>query len=141
MGHDVAAERHAHEALQCYTLAHGSAAFIHQHVVDAWTAQHATAETKPIALTFALVGLYLHVDRGWTGRQVQRAHQHMARRKREWPAITLPADCGAVTAVDVMAAAEGPDRDRVIDEWCRSVWSAYRDSHATVAALIDAENP
>lgn len=46
----------AYDELQAYTLAHGDPAFIHQHVVDAWAAQHADEETKPIALTFALVG-------------------------------------------------------------------------------------
>jgi hypothetical protein len=30
-------------------------------VVDAYTAQHVSAETKPIAAAFDLIGLYLHV--------------------------------------------------------------------------------
>jgi hypothetical protein len=34
--------------------------WFHRHVVDAFTAQHADEQTKPIAVTFALVGLYLH---------------------------------------------------------------------------------
>src|SRR5688500_4296697 len=51
-----------YEELCCYTLAHGHAAFIHQHVVDAQAAQAAGEHTKPIAITFALAGLYLHVE-------------------------------------------------------------------------------
>lgn len=43
----------------CYTLAHRDPAFLHQHVVDAFAAQHADDSTKPITLVFALVGLYL----------------------------------------------------------------------------------
>lgn len=43
--------------LSCYTIAHGDAAFIHQHIVDAFIAQTADESTKPISLTFALVGL------------------------------------------------------------------------------------
>ena len=54
---DAPSERHAYDELQCYTLARGDLAFIHQHVVDAWAAQHADERTKPIGLTFALVGL------------------------------------------------------------------------------------
>jgi hypothetical protein len=44
-----------------YTQAHGEAPFIHQHVVDAFAAQTAKENDKPIKLAFALVGLYLHV--------------------------------------------------------------------------------
>src|SRR5262249_34900967 len=66
-------ERDYHE-LCYYTLAHGDPSFIHQHVVDAFAAQNSGEHDKPIRLTFALVGLYLHVERGLSGRQVQRAH-------------------------------------------------------------------
>lgn len=129
-------ERRAHEQLQCYMLAHGDPAFPHQHVVDAWTAQHANEKTKAIALTFALVGLHLHLDRGRSGRQVQQAHMRLARRKREWPPFPLPGQRGSLTAIDVMMAAAGPERDRAVDAWCASVWDAYAASHAAVAALL-----
>ena len=52
-------EQGAYEELQYYTLGHGDHTFIHQHAVDAWAAQHADHNTKPITLAFALVGLYL----------------------------------------------------------------------------------
>jgi len=52
-------------------------------------AQHADTGTKPIGLTFALAGLYLHVECGFTGRHVQRAHMVMGERKRTWPAFVL----------------------------------------------------
>ena len=55
----VPSEQGAYDELQCYTLAHGGGTLIHQHVVDAWSAQHADGRTKPIELAFALVGLYL----------------------------------------------------------------------------------
>lgn len=61
---DETAEEHAYYQLQCYTLAHGDSGFIQQHVVDAWTAQHADEDTKPIALAFARVGLQLRLARG-----------------------------------------------------------------------------
>ena len=64
------AETTAYHELCCYTLTHGDPAFIHQHVVDAYAAQDASNTDNPIRLTFALVGLYLHVERGFTGRQV-----------------------------------------------------------------------
>jgi len=129
-------EQDAYNELQCYTLAHGGGTFIHQHVVDTWAAQHADERTKPIALTFALVGLYLHLERGFTGRQVQRAHMALARYRRGWPSFDLPHERGSISAAHVMAVPPGPERDQAIDAWCASVWKAFRASHDAVAELL-----
>jgi hypothetical protein len=126
----------AYHELCAYTLAHGDPAFIHQHVVDAFAVQGADERTKPIALTFGLVGLYLKVERQFSGRQVQRAHMTMARRKRTWPSWTLPRNRGAISAQTVLDAPAGPTRDVAIDAWCASVWDAFRTNRAAVAALV-----
>ncbi len=132
----VASEQQACDGLQCYTLEHGGSGFIHQHVVDAWAAQHADEQNKPIGLTFALVGLYLHVERGFSGRQVQRVHMKLGQRKRTWPSFPLPRGRGSVTASHVIAAPAGPERDQAIDFWCASVWGAFSDSHRAVVELM-----
>ena len=119
------AERDAHNELSAYTLAHGLETFIHQHVVDAFAAQQADEHSKPVTVAFALVGLYLHLEQGDTGREVQQAHMRLGRRKQVWPTFTLPLDRGAITAIDVMKAPEGEERHRAIDAWCASVWAAY----------------
>lgn len=124
--------REAFDEVCGYTLSLGDHAFIHQHVVDAYAAQTADATTKPIQLTFALVGLHLMLDRNHTGKAVQRAHQFLAQRKGSWPTLILPAARGSITAHDVLAQPPGPTRDRAIHEWCASIWSDYRDSHATI---------
>ncbi len=134
---EAASEQRAYDELQCYTLAHGDPAFVHQYVVDAWTAQHADDRTKPIALTFALIGLYLHVERGFTGRQVQRVHMALAKRRWSWPSYVLPRGRGSMTATRVMAAPPGAGRDRAIDAWCAAVWDAYRENRGTVVALLE----
>jgi Family of unknown function (DUF5946) len=133
---DPAAEREAYDELCAYTLTRGNVVFIHQHVVDAWAAQHASASSKAIGVTFALAGLYLHVERGLTGRQVQLAHMRMARQKRSWPAFVLPEQRGDITAIDVMRAPEGEERDKAIDSWAESVWSAFSMNRPTVIALL-----
>lgn len=130
-------ERVAYDELCLYTLGLRDAAFIHQHVVDAFIVQHADASTKPIGLTFGLVGLCLHVERRLTGKQVQRVHMALARGQRSWPSFPLPRDRGELTASAVMQAPPGPARDQAIDAWCDSVWEAFRDCHAEVAALLD----
>jgi hypothetical protein len=133
-------ERASYEELCCYSLSRGDAAFVHQHVVDAFAAQTADGETKPIKLAFALIGLYLHLEKGFSGRDVQHAHQLLARKKRSWPAFPLPKDRGALTAKEVMATEPGAERDAAIDQWCASVWNAYQTSHDIVKVLIpDAE--
>jgi len=129
-------ELDAYHELSAYTLTHGDTTFIHQHVVDTWAAQHAVGGVKPIGLTFALVGLYLHVERGYSGRQVQRAHMQMGKRRRQWPEFVLPAQRGSMTATEVMAVPEGPARDKAIDDWCKSVWEAFSVNREAVAALL-----
>jgi hypothetical protein len=129
-------EQDALNEVSAYTLSLGDPAFIHQHVVDAFAAQTAKADDKPIRLTFSLVGLYLHVEKGCTGRYVQRVHMQMGQRKRTWPAWTLPRERGTVSAVDVIRAAPGPERDRAIEAWCASVWTAFRANRDSVAALL-----
>jgi len=129
-------EETAYQELCAYTLTHGDAAFIHQHVVDAWAAQRAHAGSKPIGVFFALVGLYLHVERGFTGREVQLAHMALARRPEPWPVAVLPLASWPMTAVDVMAAPAGPDRDAKISAWAASVWAAYAGNRDAVEALL-----
>lgn len=130
----------AYHELCAYTLSYGDPGFIHQHVVDAFAAQRADADTRPIALTMALVGLYLHVERGISGRQVQRFHMQLARHKRGsaplGPAFVLPAERGAMTAADVMAEPPGPERDRAIHAWAASVWEAFAGNREAVVALL-----
>jgi len=133
---DRALDEDSYHALAAYTLTRGDATFIHQHVVDAYAVQHADERSKPIGVAFALIGLYLHVEKQCTGRQVQRAHMTLARNRRPWPSFVLPADRGAMTARDVMAAGEGADRDAAIHAWCASIWKACQGSRDRVIELL-----
>lgn len=129
-------EQDAYDELRCYTLAHPDPAFIHQHAVDAFTAQHANDQTKTIALTFALVGLYLFVERRFSGRQVQRVHTELANNKQAWPVFVLPQRRGLMTAIDVVAMPVGIQRDQAIAAWCATVWEAFHDSRGVVIELL-----
>jgi hypothetical protein len=132
----MASEQDAYDELRCYTLALRDRAFIHQHVVDAFTAQHANAQTRPIGLAFSLVGLFLLVERGYSGRQIQRVHSQLATIKQAWPVFALPSERGLVTVFDVVAAPEGADRDAAIQAWCKSVWEAFHHSRQLVVDLL-----
>jgi hypothetical protein len=133
-GAQVAAMQAAYDEVYAYTM--GRPGFILQHVVDAFGAQTATRESKPIRVVFSLVGLYLHVEKQFPGRQVQQAHVELGRRKRAWPAVALPTNRGVITALDVLATAAGDHRDKAIDEWCASVWTAFKDNRSLVIGLL-----
>ncbi|MBS1804565.1 MAG: hypothetical protein JST28_14460 [Acidobacteria bacterium] len=124
-----------YDELAFYTLAHSGPDFIHQHAVDAYTAQNADESTKAIAVVFALVGLYLHIEKGYTGKQVQRAHMVMANRTKAWPKLPLPADRGTVRIEDVLKAKPGHERDAEIGRWCASVWQSWSESRTAIAAI------
>jgi hypothetical protein len=126
--------RAAFDEVYVYTM--GRPGFILQHVVDAFAVQTATAGAKPIAVVFGLVGLYLYVEKQFSGREVQKAHVQLGRRKREWPAVSLPDHRGSVTVADVLAAPAGPERDRAIGDWCRSVWQACAANSEAIVALL-----
>ena len=132
-------DQDAYYELACYTLGHADPAFIHQYIVDAYAAQHADERSKPIAVAFALAGLYLHLERQYSGRAVQQAHMQLAKQKNPWPRFTLPTFRGAMTAADVMRAAPGAARDEAIDRWSASVWAAWSDSHEQVAGWVKGE--
>ena len=129
--------RDAYDELCAYTLTHGDPAFIHQHVVDAFAAQNASDASKPIGVAFALVGLYLHVEKGLSGRQVQRVHMQLARTRREWPRFALPAERGDFTVLDVMKIAEGAGRDQAIEPGCDVVWTSFADQREGVITLLN----
>ena len=126
--------RAAYDEVYAYTM--GRAGFILQHVVDAFAVQTASEDSKPIGVVFGLVGLYLHVEKHFSGRQVQKAHMVLGRRKRQWPHVDLPQDRGSMTVADVLAASAGPERDRAIDAWCRSVWTAFIGNRQTIIDLL-----
>jgi|SRR5579863_373522 len=125
--------------LAFYTLAHPDPSFIHQNAVDAFAAQTAGESTRNITIVFALIGLYLHLEKNFTGKQVQQAHMRMARYRREWPRTSLPAERGSIAIADVLAAAPGAERDAMIRNWCASVWEAWRESRPQIAALAESE--
>jgi hypothetical protein len=126
--------RAAYNEVYVYTM--GRPGFILQHVVDAFAVQTANDESNPIGVVFGLVGLYLHVEKQFSGRQVQRVHMELGRRKREWPNVDVPEDRGSMTVADVLAASAGPERDMAINNWCRSVWTAFSTNRQTIITLL-----
>ncbi|HKS68801.1 MAG TPA: DUF5946 family protein [Ktedonobacterales bacterium] len=115
----------------------GDGEFIHQLAVDVYGAQHVGETPRPIGPAFALIGLYLTCERGYTGRQVQHLHTLLANRSKTWPRFTPPLYAGALTVADVMRAPEGEARDARLRKWGHSVWEAWEPEHERVRALFE----
>lgn len=126
--------RAAYDEVYVYTM--GRPGFILQHVVDAFAVQTANDASRPISVVFGLVGLYLHVEKQFSGREVQKAHMELGRRKREWPSVYLPEARGSMTVADALEAPAGSERDMVIDDWCRSVWTACDSNRQIIISLL-----
>ena len=126
--------RSAYDEVYVYTMCRPG--FILQHVVDAFVVQTANQESRPIGVVFGLVGLYLHVEKQFSGRQVQEVHMQLGRRKRAWPSISFPEDRGTLTVIDVLAAPAGPERDVAIENWCRSVWTSFAGNRGAIIGLL-----
>jgi Family of unknown function (DUF5946) len=124
--------------LSYYTLAHGAPAFIHQHLVDAYGAQHVRQSKSTIGAAFALAGLYLAVERGFSGRQVQKMHMRMAGASKHWPRFEPPEDVGPLTVADVLKREPGPARDQELVRWCASVWAAWSSEQNRVREMVGA---
>jgi hypothetical protein len=122
--------------LSGYTITTGDERFIHQHVVDAYAAQHAAENRKPIATSAGLIGLYLFVEKGWTGRQAQRAHMELGNRMKEWPAFAPPPQPASVNVASVLGAPPGEPRDRAIAQWARAVWANWKHEHRRIESLL-----
>jgi hypothetical protein len=50
--------------------------------------------------------------------------------------VHLPKDRGKMTVTDVLAAPAGAERDRAIEDWCQSVWTACRGNRQTIIDLL-----
>ena len=123
--------------LMCYTVAKQDPEFIHQHAVDTYAAQHAGGPTRNITVAFGLIGLYLALEKGYTGRQVQLAHMSIAKTKKSWPRLEPPRQPAVITVIDVLQAGTDAERDAMIRKWMRAVWESWGNRHVWVRETTD----
>jgi hypothetical protein len=127
----------AYSDLMCYTVSKQDPGFIHQHVVDAYAAQHAGGPTRPITEAFGLIGLYLALEKGYTGREVQKAHVKIAKIHKEWPLLEPPLRHAGLTATDVVREDTDTQKETMIRKWMESVWGIWEDRHPWVSVTTD----
>src|SRR6516162_5702496 len=127
------AVRAAYDEVHAHTM--GRLGFILQHVVDPFAAQTANAGSKPISVVFGLVGLYLQVERQFPAVRSRR-HTWTRTWKTSVATRVFARGSGSMTVADARAAPAGPERDAAIDDWCRSVWTAFGGNRQTIIALL-----
>jgi hypothetical protein len=127
------------DELSFYTLSLRDPFFLHQNAVDAFAAQHVDTDTKPIKTVFALIGLYLTLEKGFTGRQVQLAHMRLARQRKLWPEICPTQESTPTTIAEVLCAEPGPPRDQAIRNWCQAVWQTWQPQREIIVKLAQEE--
>ena len=121
--------------LTYWTLALQDSRFIHQHAIDAYEAQHAGGMTRPITAVFGLIGLYLALEKGYTGRQVQLAHMKIASRRKEWPRLQPPARREELTVMDVLRDETDTEREKMLMKWAESVWMSWEPLHPWIRQI------
>jgi hypothetical protein len=111
--------------LSGFTLSLNDSEFIHQHIVDAYGAQHAGPPTKNIRVAFSLIGLCLAVENNYTGRQVQLVHMKIPKQTWELPGKPLHSE---ITIADVMRVPDN-EKKQLIFDWMKAVWQSWSPHH------------
>ena len=94
-----------------YTIGQQDIDFIHQHAIDAYSAQHSGNSMKPITTAFSSVGLYYAIEKRFNGRQVQRVHTLLSRHKYNWAKLHPPDNSVySITVLDVLNQLPGDPR-------------------------------
>jgi ABC-type protease/lipase transport system fused ATPase/permease subunit len=63
------------------------------------------------------------------GKQVQRVHTLLSKRKYNWPSLQLPNKPYSLTVHDVLKEKPGKNRDAMLKEWMRDVWLCCEHQH------------
>ena len=127
--------RRLYDELSAFTLTVADTDFTHQLIVDTYCAQHVGPNVRTISIAFSLIGLYLVIERGYTGRQVQLAHMALAAKSKTWPHFNPPPQTSTMTVFDVVNGINVDNYLKRVHEWAGSVWKAWESSHSDVADL------
>lgn len=105
---------------------------LHQLTVDAYGAQHTGPMVPAIGTAFALIGLHLTLDIGWSGNAVRAAHQYLAAQPHEWPEFATPQTRAGLTIADVAGSQTPQEHASRVRAWAASVWESWSAEHQAV---------
>jgi Family of unknown function (DUF5946) len=124
---EVAAREYADFAYRAHGL----------QLVDAYAVQHPGVPERRASQSvwIHLVSLCLRLEHGLADDITIRAIQRLASERREYVWLEPPASLGAVTVVDVHAAATAEEHIEAVRRWCESAWTAWAGYHDPVREL------
>lgn len=126
-----------YQELILYTLSLGDNDFIHQHVIDAYTAQHSSPELKGIQISFALIGIYLYLEQHYSGRAVQHAHRQLAEKRKKWPILIHSQPVTEITVQSILLQINKDAFTTSVHDWSETVWQAWEADRSTIIELYN----
>ncbi|WP_419162525.1 DUF5946 family protein [Candidatus Palauibacter sp.] len=108
---------------------------VHALTVDAYAVQHPGTPSPQTIQSVAvhLIALYAMLELGWPADRSSEVRKEAKRGLADafaW--LDPPQNLGAVTVVDVAAAASAADHQERVRKWARSAWDAWAAHHETV---------
>jgi Family of unknown function (DUF5946) len=118
-------------------------ASVHELTVDTYMVQHPGVPERRAAQSVAvhLVGLCLWLEQGRRAPELPYLRKRLVESRPVFPWLEPPAERGALTVLDVLAAG-GPEEHRSrVDRWARAAWQAWSPHHAQVRTWADEVSP
>lgn len=118
----------------------------HRFTVDAYAVQHPGDNSRRAvqSVYVHLARLYLQLERGINGKQVNYFMKKMINYKTEYKWLSPPDFSGTLNINDVAKAKNLEEHKTLVYKWAESVWSAWEPHHIDIAAfaekVISAEN-
>lgn len=109
-------------------------------VIDAYAVQHhgkperlRSVDRRAIQSVNAhLVALYLQLEKGYVGNQVNVALQRVLKFANEFVWLEPPTPNGTLTIADVLKAVTPQEQANAIENYARDIWRAWQAHRATV---------
>jgi Family of unknown function (DUF5946) len=108
---------------------------VHRLTVDTYAVQHpGKPERRSIqSVAVHLIGLHLSLELEFDNRRAVKMRQAAADRSSSFVWLDPPEPLGSMTIVDVHRAGDNPqEHKRLVNEWARSTWAAWRKHHPKV---------
>lgn len=112
---------------------------LHRLTVDAYAVQHPGVDGPQArnSVGIHLSRLCLIMERGWSMERANDVMLAIVAMKRHYAWLLPPADRGAVTVKDVLAARNASEHLQSVERWARSTWQSWAEHHATVQGWVE----
>jgi hypothetical protein len=112
---------------------------VHRLTVDAYAVQHPGGDSRQAIQSVGvhLVRLCMMLERSLSPERANAAMVRVTKIKAKMVKLARPANLGAVTVADVLAARGAEEHVAAVRRWADSAWHAWSAQHATVRRWVD----